>query len=307
MVAPDNRNATVISVVNHKGGVGKTTTVVNLAHALVRLGRTTRKKYTVLVIDSDPQSNATSVLFPHDQDFTKASTLADVYRESNGLHISQAITSTHLDKLYLVPSSIRLFDVEPNLTSSGLGVEALRIALSDGSLLNHTDEGPNFDFIIIDTPPNLGVFMLNSLMVSDFYLIPIDCGSYFALEGMQTLESRIGHLKKLCKGLRLLGYLPTMLDSRTKVGNAALAMLRDHYREDIMESTIRRNTDLEKAAFGHRTIFEEDPTINGAMDYYALAKEVVRKCLKRTPPEPEEPAVEVTEEEPTQAEPVLQH
>ena len=195
--------------------------------------------------------------------------------------------------------------MEPNLTSSGLGVEALRIALSDGSLLNHTDDGPNFDFIIIDTPPNLGVFMLNSLMVSDFYLIPIDCGSYFALEGMQTLESRIGHLKKLCKNLRLLGYLPTMLDSRTKVGNAALAMLRDHYREDIMETTIRRNTDLEKASFGHRTIFEEDPTINGAMDYYALAKEVVRKCLKRTSPEPEEQAVDVVEEEP-ETEAVLQ-
>ena len=278
MASPLDR-AIVVSIVNHKGGVGKTTTVLNLAHALTRLGKTSKQNYKVLVIDSDPQANATSVLFPRDRDYTRTSTLADVYRESDALHISQVITNTHIENLFLVPSTIRLFDVEPNLTSSGLGVEALRIALSDGSVIQRTEDGPNFDFVLIDTPPNLGIFMLNSLMVSDYFLIPIDCGSYFALEGMHTLQARIGHLKKLCKGLRLLGYLPTMLDSRTKVGNAALAMLRDHYREEIMESTIRRNTDLEKASFGRRTIFEQDASANGAMDYYALAKEVVRKCL----------------------------
>jgi chromosome partitioning protein len=279
MASPLKR-AVVISVVNHKGGVGKTTTVVNLAHALTRLGKTTKSNYRVLVIDSDPQANASSVLFPRSIDITRAPTLAEVYKEPNGLPIGQVITRTDIENVFLVPSSIRLFDVEPVLTTSGIGPQALRIALLDGAILKHTDDGPNFDVVLIDTPPNLGVFMLNSLIVSDYYMIPIDCGSYFALDGMQTLENRIQSLKKICKNLRLLGYLPTMLDSRTKVGTSALSKLRDLYREDILATTIRRNTDLEKASFGHRTIFDEDANTNGATDYYALAKEIVQKCLQ---------------------------
>ena len=87
--------------------------------------------------------------------------------------------------LDLIPSSIGLFDVEPDL-----GPQALRIAMLDAAVLEYTADGPNYDWVLIDTPPNLGVFMLNSLLVSNFYLVPIDCGSYFALEGMQTLESK---------------------------------------------------------------------------------------------------------------------
>lgn len=283
MASPHNR-AIVLSVVNHKGGVGKTTTVINLAHALVRYGKRQHRDYRVLVIDSDPQANATSILFPNVQDLTRAPTLANVYDERNPLSITQVITRTGIPRLDLIPSSIRLFDVEPFLNTSGLGPQALRIAMLDDALLKHTADGAyNYDLVLIDTPPNLGVFMLNSLMISDYYMIPIDCGSYFALEGTQTLENRIQQLKKLCKNLRLLGYLPTMLDSRTKVGNASLSRLRDHYREMIMETTIRINTDLEKASFARETIFNYSPTMNGAVDYYALAKEVARKCIETKP------------------------
>jgi len=281
----------ILSVVNHKGGVGKTTTVVNLAHALIRLGKTSKENYTVLVIDSDPQSNATMTLFPSSHNYDKAPTLADVYGEHR-LHIRQVVVKTDIDNLYLAPSSIDLFDVEPVLTSSGLGVEALRIALSDGTLLSPADDGPRFDFIIIDTPPNLGIFMLNSLLVSHYYLIPVECGSYYSLQGMNTLERRVSDIKMLCKDLRLLGCLPTMLDTRTAVGNATLAALRDHYREEIMETVIRRNTDLEKAASNDQTIFEFDATVNGAKDYYLLAKEVVQKCLVGREARSVEPVVE---------------
>jgi len=282
MASPHNR-AIVLSVVNHKGGVGKTTTVINLAHALVKLGKKQGTDYRVLVVDSDPQANATSVLFPEGLDLSRAPTLANVYDERNPLSITQVITQTSISRLDLVPSSISLFDVEPVLNSSGLGTQALRIAMLDAELLKHTPYGPNYDIVLIDTPPNLGVFMLNSLIISDYYMIPIDCGSYFALEGMQTLETRIQYLKKLCKDLRLVGYLPARLDNRTKVGHIALRGLRDLYRENIMETTIRINTDLEKASFTRQTIFDYKSDAKGALDYYALAQEIARKCIETKP------------------------
>ena len=267
--------AIVLSIVNHKGGVGKTTTVINLAHALVRLGKTQNKDYRVLVVDSDPQANATSVLFPRGQDITQMPTLADVYDEREPFPIAQVITSTSIPDLDLIPSSIKMFDVEPLVNSS----QALRKAMLDDALLELTADGPNYDMVLIDTPPNLGVFMLNSLLVSNFYLVPIDCGSYFALSGMQTLESKIQQLKKLHKDLRLIGYLPIRLDNRTQVGHVALSKLREFYGEDVMDTTIRINTDLEKAAFARQTIYQNKATANGALDYCALAREIARKCI----------------------------
>lgn len=295
MASPHSR-AIVLSVVNHKGGVGKTTTVINLAHALVKLGKKQGTDYRVLVVDSDPQANATSVLFPEGLDLSRAPTLANVYDERNPLSITQAITQTSIPNLDLIPSSIGLFDVEPNLNASGLGPQALRIAMIDAALLKHTSYGPNYDIVLIDTPPNLGVFMLNSLLVSNFYLIPIDCGSYFALEGMETLESRIQHLKKVCKDLRLVGYLPTRLDNRTKVAHVALARLQDLYRENIMESRIHINTDLEKASFTRQTIFDYKSDAKGALDYYALAQEIARKCIE--PPKKDNANIEQDEDLP---------
>ena len=265
--------AIVLSIVNHKGGVGKTTTVINLAHAIVRLGQRQNKDYRVLVVDSDPQANATSVLFPRGQDITQMPTLADVYNEREPFPIIQVITPTSIPGLDLIPSSIGLFDVEPDL-----GPQALRIAMLDAALLELTADGPNYDMVLIDTPPNLGVFMLNSLLVSDFYLVPVDCASYFALEGMQTLESKIQQIKELHRDLQLMGYLPIRLDNRTQVGHIALANLREFYGESVMETTIRINTDLEKAAFSRQTIYQYKTSANGAADYCALAREIARKC-----------------------------
>ena len=270
-----SEKAAVLSIVNHKGGVGKTTTVINLAHALVRLGESQNKDCRVLVVDSDPQANATSVLLPRDEDITRVPALADVYDERDPLPITQVITQTSIPGLDLIPSSIGLFDVEPDL-----GPQALRIAMLDAALLEHTADGPNYDWVLIDTPPNLGVFMLNSLLVSNFYLVPVDCASYFALEGMQTLESKIQQIKELHKDLQLVGYLPIRLDNRTQVGHIALASLRDLYGESVMDTTIRINTDLEKAAFTRQTIFDYKATANGAVDYSALAREITRKCVE---------------------------
>ena len=268
-MAETKEKTIVLSIVNHKGGVGKTTTVINLAHALVRLGES-----SVLVIDSDPQANATSVLLPQGEDNTRVHTLADVYDERDPVPIARVITQTSISGLDLIPSSIGLFDVEPDL-----GPQALRIAMLDAELLEHTTDGPNYDWVIIDTPPNLGVFMLNSLLVSDYYLVPVDCASYFALEGMQTLEGKIQQIKELHTALQLMGYLPIRLDNRTQVGHIALASLREFYGESVMDTTIRINTDLEKAAFARQTIFDYKATANGALDYSALAGEITRKCI----------------------------
>ena len=186
----------------------------------------------------------------------------------------QVITPTSVPGLDLIPSSIGMFDVEPLVNSS----QALRKAMLDDALLELTADGPNYDMVLIDTPPNLGVFMLNSLLVSDFYLVPVDCASYFALEGMQTLESKIQQIKELHRDLQLMGYLPIRLDNRTQVGHIALANLREFYGESVMETTIRINTDLEKAAFSRQTIYQYKTSANGAADYCALAREIARKC-----------------------------
>ena len=128
-------------------------------------------------------------------------TLADVYNEREPFPIIQVITPTSVPGLDLIPSSIGMFDVEPLVNSS----QALRKAMLDDALLELTADGPNYDMVLIDTPPNLGVFMLNSLLVSDFYLVPVDCASYFALEGMQTLESKIQQIKELHRDLKVDG------------------------------------------------------------------------------------------------------
>ena len=132
------QKAIVLAIVNHKGGVGKTTTVINLAHALVRLGKKQKKDYRVLVVDSDPQMNASSVLFPKGQDITRVPTLADVYDKRDPLPILQVITPTSVPSLDLIPSSIKMFDVEPLVNSS----QALRKAMLDHALLELTADGP---------------------------------------------------------------------------------------------------------------------------------------------------------------------
>ena len=242
---------------NHKGGVGKTTTAINLAHALVLLGKKQNKDYRVLVVDSDPQANATSVLFPKGQDISSVPTLADVYNEREPFPIIQVITPTSVPGLGLIPSSIGMFDVEPLVNST----QALRKAMLDDALLELTADGPNYDMVLIDTPPNLGIFLLNSL-VSNFYLIPIDCGSYFALEGMQTLESKIQQIKELHRDLQLVGYLPIRLDNRTQVGHIALTRLREFYGETLWtphphqygfrEGGICQTDDIRLQGFGKR-------------------------------------------------------
>ena len=136
MASPHNQTL-VLSIVNHKGGVGKTTTVINLAHALVRLGQRQNKDYRVLVVDSDPQANATSVLFPKGQDISSVPTLADVYNEKEPFPIIQVITPTSVPGLDLIPSSIGMFDVEPLVNSS----QALRKAMLDDALLELTADG----------------------------------------------------------------------------------------------------------------------------------------------------------------------
>lgn len=269
------RKAKVISIVNHKGGVGKTTSVINLAAALSREKRNgDEERYKVLLIDMDPQSNATMNLIPEKIDYSKCKNMVDVFQ---GSPIADAILHTDIKNMDIVPAHIDMFDLEQKIMNSARAVEGLRSALRRDVIKEL------YDFIVIDCPPNLGTFMLNSLVSSEYYIIPVESESYYALQGMGVLEEKIQEIRAVANDkLRLIGYLITMHDGRTTTGKAMLNQIRKMYGDKVLQTIIRRNTDINKAASTKKTVFQFNFTTNAAEDYTALAKEVLNWFNKNT-------------------------
>lgn len=261
--------AKIISVVNHKGGVGKTTTVVNLGAGLARLSSDGDKKNKILVLDMDPQSNSTMTLIPKELDYSKIKHISDVFE---GAPLAQAIVPSTVKNLDFVSGHINLFEIEQKIINSVKAIEGLRSALRNNPILE------TYDYILIDCPPNLGSFMLNSLVASHYYIIPIESESFYALQGMNILESKIKEVKEVANNkLSLLGYLVTMYDARTTTGRAMFDQIQKVYSDNLFKTTIRRNTDINKATSLNQTIFQLDLRVPGSRDYYNLAKEVIKR------------------------------
>ncbi len=262
---------TVISIGNHKGGVGKTTTTINLSAALARLKKGQEEKYKVLVIDMDPQSNATLTLFPQSQnvDYRKSLTIIDVFKGTPAL---ETIINTNTKNLDIVPSNIEMFNLESTIINTTRSVEGLRAMLRDNVIKGI------YDFILIDCPPNLGTFMINSFVASDYYIIPVESESYYALQGLNTLQERINEITSVSnQNLKLLGYLITRYDGRTSSSKTMVEAIRSAFGEKVFKTIIRNNTDINKASTMKKTIFQHDLRVNGAIDYTNLAKEIIKK------------------------------
>ena len=257
--------AKVISLVNQKGGVGKTTTSINLSSALGHLGK------KVLLIDLDPQSNSTTGL-----GINKANIKLSIYDViTNRCEISDAIVKTKFKNLSIIPSMIFLSGVEIELMQTSMREDKFILGDQLKNQINKIKD--RYDFIIIDCPPALGILTTNALAASDSVLIPVQC-EYFALEGVtQLLNTIILTQTKVNPKLDIEGVLLTMLDGRTLVGLEVVEDVRKFFKEKVFNTIIPRLVRLVEAPSHGKPIIEYDPKCRGALAYINLAKEVIER------------------------------
>lgn len=247
----------IISVANQKGGVGKTTTSVNLSACLTTLGK------KVLLIDIDPQGNATSGVGINKADMDQC--IYNVLVED--LPAEEVCVSTNLENLDIIPATIQLAGAEIELVPT-ISRE-IRLKQSLGNLRK------KYDYIIIDCPPSLGLLTINALTSSDSVLIPVQC-EFYALEGLSQLLNTIRLVQKhLNKELMIEGVLLTMLDARTNLGLQVIEEVKKYFQDKVYNSIIPRNVRLGEAPSHGQPIITYDPRSKGAEVYLELAKEVV--------------------------------
>ncbi|MDD2680821.1 MAG: AAA family ATPase [Patescibacteria group bacterium] len=247
----------IIAVVNQKGGVGKTTTTVNLGAYLAEAGK------SVLLIDLDPQANATSGLGIEHKELE-----AGVYEALLGQKsLSEVIVKTSQDKYSVAPATVSL---------AGAGIEMVALENREFRLALLLEEVlDNYDFIIIDGPPSLGLLTVNSLVAADEVLIPIQ-SEYFALEGLSQLLDTIKLVQDNLKpALNIMGTVVTMFDRRNKLSGAVLEELKQYFPGKVFDSIIPRSVRLAEAPSYGKSILHYDPRSKGAKAYEGLAKEVI--------------------------------
>lgn len=248
----------VIAVTNQKGGVGKTTTSVNLAYYLAKMGKST------LLIDFDPQGNATSGLGFDKQEI--GATMSEVMREERSL--ADVIIDTDFKNLSLAPATPQLANTEAEIAQAQRRFTRLKIAV---------DQLHAYEYVIIDCPPSLSLLTVNALISARYVLLPVQA-EFYALEGLgQLLESMKLVRKSMNPTLDLIGVLPTMMDSRTSLSGQVYEEIKKHFPGKVFNHTIPRNIRLAEAPSHGVPIGVYDRFSKGARAYKGLAKEVLER------------------------------
>ena len=255
----------IISLVNQKGGVGKTTTSINLSASLAVLGK------RILLVDLDPQGNATTGV-----GFNKGDIERSVYEVFNGsCEIEDAILNTKFKNLSILPSSLQLAGIDIELLEKGRDDPNFQKGYQLKGQLEKVKE--IYDYVIIDCPPSLGLITTNALSASDSVIIPVQC-EFFALEGItQLLNAVMLTQKKLNPTLKLEGVLLTMFDSKTNLGIEVIEEIRSYFKEKVYTTIIPRLIRLAEAPSHGKPIIAYDPKSKGSAAYLNLAKEVIER------------------------------
>lgn len=253
----------IIALANQKGGVGKTTTAINLAASLATLEKRT------LIIDADPQANSSTGLGVDIKTIDKT-----IYECLIGsIPVSEAVHSTPLEMLDIVPSHIDLVGAE---------IEMLNMPDREKILYHVLQQfKPYYDYILIDCSPSLGLITVNALTAADSVIIPVQC-EYLALEGISKLLNTIKIIKsKLNPRLEIEGFLLTMYDSRTRINNEVYEEVKRHFRELVFTTVIQRNVRLSEAPSYGLPVLLYDADCRGALNYMQLAGELIEKNEKK--------------------------
>ncbi len=253
----DKKSPRIIAIANQKGGVGKTTTTINLGAAIAESGK------KVLIIDLDPQSNTTTGLGVSTKDLN--SSIYQVIIEENTA--SETIISVGIKNLYLLPSSLELAGAEIELVTAFSREQRLTRALDEVV--------SDYDFIIIDCPPALGLLTVNALCFANEVIVPIQC-EYYALEGLGQLVGNVDLVKaNLNPDLEISKIVLVMYDSRTKISKHVADEVREYFGERVCDQIIPRSVRLSEAPSYGQPITVFDPTSRGSVAYKELAKEVL--------------------------------
>jgi chromosome partitioning protein len=260
----------IVAIANQKGGVGKTTTAVNLGAALAELG------HRILIVDLDPQANATSSFG------LQATEQTSLYEPLlGGASITERIFPTEREALFIVPADLDLAGAEVEIARMPNHLTRLAETLKP----LHADE--TFDFVLLDCPPSLGILMSNALAAADELLTPIQC-EYFALEGLVKIVRLIDQVRNsgVNAHLELSGIVMTMFDGRTNLSEQVVADVRGHFGERVYETVIPRSVRLSEAPSFGKSILEYAPSGAAAQAYRALAREFMKRHA--SPPSPRE-------------------
>ena len=253
---------TIISIVNNKGGVGKTTTTVNLAHSL------TRKSKRVLVVDADSQCNSTSILIPKPD--SSRNTLYEIFSDPN-TYVDQCVYPTEYEKLFCLPNTSDTSALEPPLLNAL--PESFKIFRN--RIRNHAQK--HYDITLIDSPPNMGFFVISALYASDFVIVPNWAGSAFSVEGLLKAIELIHDIQQNGNpDLRFLRLLINQVDRRTAMTKVTIDQIRRHFSgREVFETMIPVNATFQRAENEKKTIIRYDPSSPGAKAYRSLAKELI--------------------------------